>query len=50
MITNTDLIAITIALVSCIGMMIFQFNIIRKQNDRIYSLQHINKKLIEHRQ
>ncbi len=42
MITNTDLIAITIALAGSCFIMILQFNYIRKQNKLIYFLQ--NKK------
>lgn len=42
MITNTDLIAITIALAGSCLVMILQFNYIRKQNKLIYFLQ--NKK------
>jgi len=42
MITNLDLIAITIALAGSCLVMILQFNYIRKQNKLIYFLQ--NKK------
>lgn len=42
MITNTDLIAITIALAGSCLVMILQFNYIRKQTKLIYFLQ--NKK------
>ena len=42
MITNTDLIAVTIALAGSCLVMILQFNYIRKQNKLIYFLQ--NKK------
>lgn len=46
MITNTDLIAITIALAGSCLVMILQFNYIRKQKDSIYILQTLNKKLM----
>jgi hypothetical protein len=46
MITNTDLIAITIALAGSCLVMILQFNYIRKQKNSIYILQTLNKKLM----
>jgi hypothetical protein len=46
MITNTDLIAVTIALAGSCLVMILQFNYIRKQKDSIYILQTLNKKLM----
>ena len=46
MITNTDLIAITIALAGSCFIMILQFNYIRKQKNSIYILQTLNKKLM----
>ena len=46
MITNLDLIAITIALAGSCIVMILQFNYIRKQKDSIYILQTLNKKLM----
>ena len=46
MITNLDLIAITIALAGSCLVMILQFNYIRKQKDNIYILQTLNKKLM----
>ena len=46
MITNTDLIAITIALAGSCIVMILQFNYIRKQKDSIYILQTLNKRLM----
>ena len=47
MITNTDLIAITIALVASCAVMIWQFIYIRKQENTIYILQTLNKKLMQ---
>ena len=47
MITNTDLIAITIALAGSCLVMILQFNYIRKQKNNIYILQTLNKKLMQ---
>ena len=46
MITNLDLIAITIALAGSCLVMILKFNYIRKQKDSIYILQTLNKKLM----
>lgn len=46
MITNLDLIAITIALAGSCLVMILQFNYIRKQKNSIYILQTLNKKLM----
>lgn len=46
MITNTDLIAVTIALAGSCLVMILQFNYIRKQKNSIYILQTLNKKLM----
>ena len=46
MITNTDLIAITIALAGSCLVMILQFDYIRKQKNSIYILQTLNKTLM----
>lgn len=46
MITNTDLIATVIALGASCAVMIWQFIYIRKQENTIYILQTLNKKLM----
>jgi hypothetical protein len=46
MITNLDLIVITIALAGSCLVMILQFNYIRKQKDSIYYLKTLNKRLM----